>query len=152
MGLSCGLYQTLLLDEGYGSIFVKFESLLEREDVDFEKSILQIASSKNVDKYHDLIDFTFVELFPEWKGECFRFYKKRAVALKDHPSVTKEMISKWDDYLCNCAQVAINILNQDYLPGWKAFRLFCHCAGGGLQLSLEKEKVFPTKHLVKEED
>ena len=135
------------LDSGsFSSVFTNFEDLIESSD--YEDYIRIIAAKKKIDKYYNIIDFTFVELFPEWKGECFRYYEGKAVLLKDHPVVTHEMIKKWDKYLCRAAKAAKIYIEEKYYQPWNWFRMSCYAAAGGKQLSLPLKEVFPTKNLV----
>jgi len=131
----------------FSSVFRNFEDLIESED--YKDCIRIMAAKKKIDKYNDIMDFTFVELFPEWKGECFRFYAGKAVPLKDHPVVTHQMIKEWDEYLCRAGEAAKIYVEENKSLPWNWFRMSCYAAAGGKQLSLPLKKVFPTKHLVK---
>ncbi|MCY4644164.1 MAG: hypothetical protein OXB88_06050, partial [Bacteriovoracales bacterium] len=52
----------------------------------YRRAILALTRHRDKSKYRCLLDFLFVEFFPSWKKECFRFYAGTAPPLKGHPA------------------------------------------------------------------
>ncbi len=55
------------------SVFPRTEKKLNR--LEYQRALQYIACRKNVDRYWDVLDFLFCEIFTEFRPHCFKFYK-----------------------------------------------------------------------------
>jgi hypothetical protein len=54
-----------------------------RDESNFEKVNNLVQEEISLQKYQSLIDFLLVELMPEFKGDCFRFYEGKGQSFCD---------------------------------------------------------------------
>jgi len=100
--------------------FPRLSELLEDEK--YPLSIRVVGWGKKLERYANLTDFLFVEIFIKWRSACIRFYKGKGPALKDAPGVTEEMLSKWDEELCEAAELAYECAFNRITTSWTCFR------------------------------
>ena len=73
-----------------GSIFPRVDELLE--DTDCQQALAHVAVRKRPGNYHSMVDFLCVELFPQHRAGCQRFYRGDGPQLQflmDAPTVAR---------------------------------------------------------------
>ena len=104
-------------------IFEQTEDLIFKDD-DYIEAIEFVARSKKMERYQDLIDFLFCEIFTEWRLSCFNYYKGKGQLLKDHPKMTQEMINSYDLFMVHVALPTMLASYRERLNcHWKGFRV-----------------------------
>jgi hypothetical protein len=74
MNMCLRVRQELKLRGGWtATVFPEVEEWL-RED-DHQDALDWVASHKKADRYHSVMDFLFVEVNPQYRSLCFRFYE-----------------------------------------------------------------------------
>ena len=68
--------------ESFSSVFKKTEEFF-RKNPDCEKLIIFLSLQKEKDSYASVSDLFFCRLFPEWKKQCFAYYKGRGPKLRE---------------------------------------------------------------------
>ena len=116
-----GLRLTIKYNICYGSVFEKTEERLAKNSK-YQEAIKFIGKNKNIDRYRDMIDFLFCEIFTQWRNDCFKFYDGKGPMLKDHPDITKKMISDYDYFLsCIVLPMATTIHRVKRKQPWCQF-------------------------------
>jgi len=91
----------------------------------YELAVRVMAWNKDIDRYANLVDFMFVEVLTTWRYACFRYYDGKGPNLKNHPKVTEEMLSTWDDQLCSCVLSAYECaFDRSHSGSWTRFHKY----------------------------
>lgn len=115
------LVQALSLTGGATqTIFPAAERLLRKTD--YQKALEHVASRKNMERYHSMMDFLFAELFTKYRRACFRYYEDGGPLLRD--TLTREQIERYDRWLVIALKVAKEKLDASYkwTGGWATYR------------------------------
>jgi len=90
----------------HSALLKSYDWLVESSDhQNALREIAEVADEKDIEKYRDIVDFAFCEIFPRMRPACFRFYEDRELPLR-------EMYSK--DHLNNFDTILLNILEKFY--------------------------------------
>lgn len=126
MGMGMGLYllesqsQKMALVGGATlSIFPQAESWL-LSNADNYEALEFVACRKNMKKYHSMIDFIFCELFVKYRKDCFRYYEKKGLLLKE--IISREEIEWYDAVLLGALKLAHQIFREQRKTNWASFR------------------------------
>lgn len=103
------------------SIFPKVEALLIAGDSQYLEALEFVGKRKNMRRYKSVMDFFFCELFPEFKGACFRFYDERGPQLKD--MITIEQLHDFSNKLLIALDLATTLLKAEKWISWEKFRI-----------------------------
>lgn len=111
-----------------GSSFPLFSKMLEEEK--YQLAIRVVGWHQKLDEWYNLADFVFVTIYREWRKPCRKFYAGEGPALVDEPTVTPDMIAKWDKELCACVNLAFDYAWERTTNSWWTFRKdFCEMIG-----------------------
>lgn len=111
-------------EPSFSSIFTQLEEMLEEDK--YQLSLITQAWYKKTSKYRSWEDFIFAEIFTQWKEDVFKFYADEGPLIEECPNVTNEMIEAWDDFLCQCLELAYERTVQRKGMNWHKFALACH--------------------------
>lgn len=81
-------------------VFPKLGVLLEDE-----KYVKAVQRFNKVNEYDNLIDFLFVEMFPNWRTAYNKFKENNGPRLINNPSLTENILKEWDRVLCKCVKI-----------------------------------------------
>jgi len=124
MTQSIELIQTLRPNSFGESIFYELSELLSEPQ--YELAIRVMAWDKNIDRYHSLADFMFVEMFPlPWRWRCFNYYKNKRKPLDEYDEMSTDYTDWVDKFLCNCVRLAYDYIWHRYDISWKGFAMNC---------------------------
>lgn len=101
------------------SVFPEAEAWL-LSDSDHQSALEFIASKKNMNRYHSLVDFLFVELVPRYRRSCFAFYNNDGPLLKD--MITLEEHDSYRRLLLAALEVALQAFHARQPMLWDNFR------------------------------
>ena len=103
-----------------GSLFPEIDKFLE--DTDHQLALQFVASRKNMDRYHSMVDFLFAEIFIKYRGDCFRFYSGDGPQLRNSKIATKENISMWQSKMIQALKHALEVFQEKRQINWTRFR------------------------------
>ena len=105
------------------SVFPTLSDMLEQDKYQF--AIRAVGLRKDWTRYRSLVDFMFVEMFPEWRTVCRKYYYDEGPSLADHPMVNKKLLVTWDWWLAECVAMAYDYATNKVHTSWSKFRDDC---------------------------
>ena len=128
MGLVQELRQGLELTGGMTSetVFPLTEDRLQNTDVQY--AIKFVAARKNMDKYRSMMDFIFVETFPElWKIKCFNYYNGNGVQIIEDKDITDYQLKKYDVIMSKILiEVLLQLADKERCKNWSKAKSITH--------------------------
>ena len=122
MSMSMEYRQVLRCEDPFSAIFKETSMLLTTKSI-YVKALEFIGRNKNRDKYNDIIDFLFCEIFENWKYDCQKFYKGKGAKLSEHYSMTQKQIDNIDAFFVNqVLPKAVEIYSDKNLIRWSDFQ------------------------------
>lgn len=112
--------QSQVLPSMCGSLFPDIAEMLEESD--YQKALTFVASRKNMEAYHDNVDFLFCELFKKFRSPCRRFYEGNGPPLHDLPEATPDQIRRWQVFMKGALLVAHAAMEQQRRMSWSQFQ------------------------------
>ena len=104
------------------TMFPKTRERLSKTE--YKEALLRVARAKDVDRYANLIDFMFCEIFVSpWQKRCFKYYKYRDKRDRLVSMFNKTEFEFYDNLLCNLVlEVCKRLATLNKEVSWEEMR------------------------------
>ena len=116
LSMCCTQKQVLRLEAPCTKNVFKTTETWLGKDADHQKALKFLGMEKPLLAYRDIMDCIFVELFPEWKRDCKRFYKTNKNPIRN--ILTRKEIAAYDLMLLKAVKVAYALFKENREKSW----------------------------------
>lgn len=114
---------TVYRDSMCDDVFPELSDMLKKDK--YQLAIRVVGWGKKWSRYRSLVDFIFVEMFPEWRRSCVKYYNGKGPSLIKNPNVDNDMLDTWDKFLCKCVDMAYQCAFNRITTSWERFSCIC---------------------------
>jgi hypothetical protein len=120
MSQRLGIRQLLVAGGMTETVFPAVEKLLD--ETEYQKALAHVSGSKDMNRYHSIMDFLFCEIFINYRYRCFAYYAGEKGSKKLRDQITEEARARYEKWLVAALGIALKKMEEARKLTWTSFR------------------------------